>query len=195
MKRWLHVTLYGSAAAAVAALACYALGVIGGDRLQPAEALACGSDFSFTGTLRNGLFDGEGEIFYEDGGHYAGGFMAGRFGGAGIYTSPEGWRYEGVFAAGEPSGDGVIWLDEESSVTVTAENVADILSRKGWEYRGGLGERGQTGEGRFLFSTGESYTGGFLLGLAEGQGTYAGANGKPVYEGEWKAGLFHGQGR
>jgi len=175
---------------AMAAMAWYSLL----DKKQAVtERPYAGGDFAYTGALRNGLFDGSGEIAFANGARYTGGFLKGRAAGGFVYTPAGDWRFEGEFSNGKPYG--TIYLPGDVAVAVSQEDVAALVSPKGWEYEGGIGERGQNGEGTFTFRGGESYTGGFLLGLAGGRGTYRGADGSVIYEGEWKAGLYHGQGR
>ena len=174
----------------MAALACYSLL----DRVEPAAARAyADGGFVYTGALRNGLFDGMGEIVLADGARFTGMFLKGRAAGNIAYDSADGWRFEGEFSNGRPTG--TLFLPQDVTVVISREDVAAIVSPKGWDYRGGIGERGQNGEGAYTFKGGESYTGNFLLGLADGHGVYKSAGGDVIYEGEWKAGLYHGQGR
>jgi len=174
----------------MAALAYYSLL----DRREAAAARAYdGGGFVYTGALRNGLFDGRGEIALADGARFAGNFVKGRAAGIFVYNSTEDWRFEGVFNQSKP--EGALFLPGDLSVTLAPGDVANVHSPKGWEYNGGIGERGQNGEGTYTFPGGESYTGNFLLGLADGYGVYLDKEGNAIYEGEWKAGLYHGQGR
>ena len=173
----------------MAALATYSLL----DRQQTAAARAYDDgNFVYSGPLRNGLFDGEGEIVLANGARFTGTFRKGRAAGNFIYDGA-GWRFVGVFNQSKP--DGTLFLPQDVTATLSQGDIAKFASPKGWDYRGGIGERGQNGEGTYTFPGGESYTGGFLLGLAEGHGVYRDKNGSIFYEGEWKAGLYHGQGR
>ena len=174
----------------MAGLAYYALL----DRVQPViEQIGGGGEFVYAGTLRNGLFDGKGEAAFSDGARLSGEFFKGRCSGSLDFSSAADWRFEGHFYDGRPSG--AYFLPKGVTATVSREDAAVFASPKGWEYAGGIGERGQNGEGKFVFMNCESYTGAFLLGLADGYGVYRGADGSVIYGGEWKAGLYHGQGR
>ena len=189
MKKAVKILFSLVIAAAMAGLAYYAL--LDSHQVA-AQRPYGGGEFAYTGTLRNGLFDGNGTIAFADGARLTGEFLKGRFSGGLDFTSAGGWRFEGNFFDGRPSG---AFFLPDVTATVSREDAAAFASPKGWEYAGGIGERGQNGEGRFVFLNGESYTGAFLLGLAEGRGVYRGADGGVIYEGEWKAGLYHGQGR
>ena len=174
----------------MAGLAYYALQ----DRVQAAAGRSYGGgEFTYAGRLRNGLFDGGGEVSFADGARLSGEFLKGHLSGSLVYASAGDWRFEGQFFDGRPSG--AYLLPKGVTATVSSEDAAGFVSPKGWEYAGGIGERGQNGEGRFVFLGGESYTGAFLLGLADGYGVYRDADGSVIYGGEWKAGLYHGQGR
>ena len=174
----------------MAGLAFYALQ----DRVETTAGRAYGGDeFTYAGTLRNGLFGGGGVVTFADGARLTGEFLKGHLSGSLAFVSAGDWRFEGQFIDGRPGG--AFELPGGVSATVSREDTVGFISPKGWEYAGGIGERGQNGEGRFVFPGGESYTGAFLLGLADGYGVYRDTDGSVVYEGEWKAGMYHGQGR
>jgi len=190
VKKTLKILFSAVIAAAMAGSAWYALQ----DRQQAAAGRPYGGgEFTYTGALRNGLFDGAGAVAFADGARLTGEFRKGRFSGSLNFISAGDWRFEGNFFDGQPSG--VFFLPKGLTAALSREDAAGFASPLGWEYAGGIGERGQNGEGRFTFLNGESYTGAFLLGLAEGHGVYRDAGGGVIYEGEWKAGLYHGQGR
>lgn len=188
LKKGVKILISVVAAAAMASLAVYSLL----DRQQAAQARAyADGGFIYSGALRNGLFDGHGEVVFADGARFSGAFLKGRAAGSFVYSAAD-WRFEGSFSGGKPGG--TLFLPGDASAAITQGDTAEFLSPKGWQYQGGIGERGQNGEGTYTFPGGESYTGGFQLGLAEGQGTYRDKDGGVIYEGEWKAGLYHGQG-
>ena len=190
MKKAVKIMFSVVITAMMAGLACYALI----DRHQLVTRRAYGGDeFVYTGALRNGLFSGGGDIFFADGARLTGEFLKGRCAGSLTYISAGDWRFDGRFYDGQP--DGAYTLPKIGAVMVSRDGFAGLASPRGWEYEGGIGERGQNGEGSFIFPGGERYTGAFLLGLADGHGVYRGADGSVIYEGEWKAGLYHGQGR
>ena len=190
LKKGIKIAFSVAVAAAMAALAWYSLL----DRQETAAArVYSDGGFVYTGGLRNGLFDGRGEVLLADGARFTGNFVKGRASGDFYYANAGDWRFEGVFAQGRPGG--MIFLPIDASVSITPDDTTFFISPKGWVYYGGIGERGQNGEGTYTFPGGESYTGGFLLGLAEGYGVYWDKEGSMVYDGGWKAGLYHGLGK
>jgi hypothetical protein len=50
------------------------------------------------------------------------------------------------------------------------------------------------GDGTFVFADGSEYTGGFLNGLADGEGMFRASTGRVVYQGGFSGGLFDGLG-
>ena len=172
----------------MAALAYYSLL----DRVEAAvERSYADGGFTYTGALRNGLFDGPGEISLAGGASFTGEFLKGRMAGNIDYDAGD-WRFEGSFAQGKP--DGTFFLPNDLTVAIMPDDTTWFISPKGWVYTGGIGERGQNGEGTYTFPGGEHYFGNFLLGLADGYGVYRDSVGSFIYKGEWKAGLYHGPG-
>jgi len=85
--------------------ACFALGAFDGDGLKHAEKkMYPTGDFSYSGGLRDGYFDGSGSINFDNGEKYIGGFKNGRLDGNGVYSAGDekdgGWRFAGVFDNG-----------------------------------------------------------------------------------------------
>ena len=86
--------------------------------------------FSYSGGMKNGLFDGEGKIKFDHGGVFSGEFKDGRFNGHGEYTDAEGnIIYTGSFVNGEIDGYG------------------KYISPEGWVYEGNFKEGLFDGEG------------------------------------------------
>lgn len=189
VKKGIKIAFSIVVAAAMAALAYYSLL----DRQETATArVYSDGGFVYSGGLRNGLFDGGGEIVLADGARFTGTFRKGRAAGNIDYDAGD-WRFEGDFTQGKPNG--LIFLPDGVNVRVMPDDTTGFVSPKGWVYTGGIGERGQNGEGTYTFPGGEWYFGNFLLGLADGYGVYRDSVGDFIYQGEWKAGLYHGQGR
>jgi len=96
------------------------------------------SEFYFTGEMKNGLFNGFGNVIFHSGEAYRGFFVQGRFDGQGMfwdvsgrlmyyggfreglldghgrYYSAEGWVYEGGFSGGTFHGEGTITTATEA---------------------------------------------------------------------------------
>ena len=108
-KKSVNTIIWLAVSAVVVLCALYALGVIGGSGAGYAEGVEYSADgytYLYTGALLNEKPDGFGEIVYDNGDCYKGGFRSGRFDGEGVYTSASGWRYEGGFAGGRMAGEG-----------------------------------------------------------------------------------------
>ena len=155
-------------------------------------------DFSFSGYLKDGYFDGHGMITFQNGDAYYGGFAEGRFDGEATYLySGEGgddsWRFDGIFESGQILS-GVFNYSDGTAVSYESASSADSVVISSWQYIGGLNERGQNGTGRFIYEDGSVYIGDFMAGSAMGEGTYINAAGVTVYTGEFLNGYFDGQG-
>jgi hypothetical protein len=79
-------------------------------------------------------------------------------------------------------------------VTLERSEDEDTLIGDVWLFGGSFNERGQTGSGTFVFADSSVYAGGFLDGLADGDGTFTDPSGRVVYRGGFREGLFDGQG-
>ena len=179
---------------AVAASACYAMGVFGADStVKVSDKEYAGGIFTYSGELRNGRFDGEGTLNFQTGDKFSGNFTDGRINGNGVFFGREGWRFEGGFEDCEVFG-GTLVLEDGSTEVYKREADADRFESAGWQYDGNFGVRGQDGIGTFTFADGSVYFGGFSRGMANGEGVYTDASGKTVYEGEFNFGVFEGQG-
>ncbi|MCL2719080.1 MAG: hypothetical protein FWE14_09920 [Lachnospiraceae bacterium] len=176
----------------VALFAAYALGAIGGDSLKEVFHEDF-NEFNYTGDLRNGRFTGHGLMTFINGGHFEGDFSVGRFAGAGNYIgNNNNWSFKGNFAEGQiVSGD---FKFNNNDIKYERGETNDVFTGQSWRYEGFLGDSGQNGAGTFTFPDGSVYTGGFVNGLAEGQGTYTLGSGAVVYQGTFAAGQFDGNG-
>jgi hypothetical protein len=198
LKRLFSAAAGIAAAAAALFSACYALGVFGASNIQNVRSQEYfDGDYAFyySGNLRAGRFDGEGDFVYQRGDRFAGNFKDGSFDGKGTYFGREGWRFEGSFDHGKPM-DGLFYMEDGRRVAYTrGEGIAyDSFELDGWKYIGAFAERGQDGEGSFAYADGSVYVGGFSRGMADGIGVYTDSAGKKVYEGEFKGGEFEGLG-
>jgi hypothetical protein len=183
-----------SLVAAVVLSACFALGFFDGEGVSEVRDKDY-TGFTYTGGLRNGRFTGYGSMVFQDGERYSGNFAAGRFDGTGRLACLTGnWNFNGVFQEGRVNS-GTFYDHAGESVAYERGETADTLTGYTWSYEGGLSDRGQNGTGTFIFPDGSAYTGGFLRGLAEGEGIYSDASGRTVYTGGFKEGKFDGWGK
>ena len=189
LKRSLAIVI----AVTIAVSACFALGLFDGDGVVSVDGQDF-MEFTYSGDLRDGLFDGPGSIQFNEGERFDGYFSEGRFNGTGEFFGAEDeWNFSGVFRSGRISG-GILNTDRGEAVTLERSEVADTLIGEIWLFDGSFNDRGQTGEGTFVFADDSVYTGGFSHGLADGEGTYTNASGRMIYQGGFKEGFFDGQG-
>ena len=178
--------------------ACYSLGVFGIDNARYVNDMFFeAGDFTYSGGLKHGKFNGDGLISMQTGESYSGGFDDGRFSGNGHFSdSLEGWSFSGLFETGEVvsgqlrSTDGIM-VGYNGSDGRKEDN---IYFSQSWQYTGALSELGQTGEGTFVTADGFVYSGGFTHGLADGEGSLTDAGGVVIYEGSFENGYFSGFG-
>jgi len=151
----------------------------------------------YRGDIKDGLFDGEGELQYSTGSQYEGQFEKGLLHGRGIYTHADGWVLEGEFVAGSATGH-VLYTEP----AFNEEYRGEMLD---WKYHGmgtlkteestyvGEFKKGKfDGQGQLTYDSGVSYSGGFKDNEFSGQGVYK--YGDSVYEGEFENGVLNGQG-
>ena len=132
----------------------------------------------YQGTLEDGLLQGKGEEYDENGLLvYEGSFTDGVRSGEGRLYEAGVLVYEGQFAGGLANGMGTAY---DGGVKCYQGSFAD-----------GLYE----GEGVAYHSNGErAYTGSFAAGLYEGDGTAYDADGRICYKGSFSGGLYDGSG-
>ncbi|MBT5204347.1 MAG: hypothetical protein HOL98_12900 [Gammaproteobacteria bacterium] len=136
----------------------------------------------FTGTLKEGLPDGEGEIVYPNGDVYSGYFREGRKMGQGKYRFANGDTYSGF------------WVRDRLSGAVELDYVI------GDRYVGPLEENKPHGEGAMFFANGDVYRGQWVKGVRTGEGilSYGGSHLESAgdrYQGAFSNNLRHGEGR
>jgi hypothetical protein len=88
-------------------LAIYALS--GADKKRVENERYDSGAITYSGSLINGKFTGDGKLAFENGDIYTGGFFEGRFNGRGNYISNEGWQLEGIFSNGQINGESAVF--------------------------------------------------------------------------------------
>lgn len=86
------------------------------------------SDAAYEGQTRNGVPDGVGRLYYQNGRVYAGAFVRGRPQGFGVLLYENGIRYEGELVAGRPNARGVFWSRDGQLVSATGL-FTELISR------------------------------------------------------------------
>jgi hypothetical protein len=127
----------------------------------------------YEGGLRDGLFDGAGDLRYANGNRYVGMFRLGRKHGVGTFTFANGDIYVGDFFQDQRHGRGVYTYRDKS--------------RYEGEFRSGL----RNGKGRYTYTVGGEYIGEFKDGKKSGRGTHLFRDGTTL-EGFWREDRFIG---
>ncbi|MDR0221466.1 MAG: hypothetical protein LBI54_08705 [Lachnospiraceae bacterium] len=86
-------------------------------------------EFWYSGGFQEGLFNDYGEISFQNGDSYKGGFKDGHFDGAGVYRragdgTKGAFRFEGTFAAGQPVS-GTYYFADGETIDVGSVNEQD----------------------------------------------------------------------
>ena len=134
------------------------------------------TDFKYIGQFKDGFFNGQGTVIFNDGESYTGEFSNDAFNGYGTYIFLNGDTYVGDFLDGEFSGYGFHSFSN------------------GETYEGSYLNNQRNGFGNYKFNDGQEYIGEFKNDNYHGFGTLFLNNGD-VYEGEFKNGLFDGIGK
>eukprot|EP01048_Picozoa_sp_COSAG05_P010877 COSAG05_NODE_985_length_6290_cov_2.922953_1_plen_729_part_00 len=192
--------------------------------------------------------DRSGRLTFEDGTEYFGGFVDGLRHGEGAMTYADGSKYQGSWVAGKRHGNGALvrtdgssyaggWHNDtmegagrwawptppgagdSESAAKEEEHTVEVVMREGkivefngeppvslkddpdeynctGDFVGGQGAGGIsfTGTATIEYSNGDSYSGEWKDGLYDGQGTFVYPDGLGTYTGGWKAGERHGEG-
>ncbi|CAD8061593.1 unnamed protein product [Paramecium sonneborni] len=109
-------------------------------------------DSIYVGGLKNNLFQGYGEIYWDDGTHYCGQFNKGTKSGNGRLIYADGDAYEGEWLDDQQHGKGKYWYSD------------------GGLYDGRFLYDLKHGQGKEILSNGETYEGDFNNGTRHGKG-------------------------
>ena len=98
MKSFFIKLIWSCAVICIIALALFSLGIIGDKTLKYSDETKNG--FTYSGTVLDGKYNGFGQVIFNDGSRYRGGFSSGRFDGEGIFYST-GVSFQGTFSNGK----------------------------------------------------------------------------------------------
>ena len=129
----------------------------------------------YVGERKDGKYDGQGTLTYDNGTKYVGEWKKHRQHGQGTMTFVDGRMYVGQWKDGKMSGQGTLVFVDDT------------------KYVGEWEDNNHNGHGTKTFSNGRMYVGQFKDGGFNGQGTFTDPNGGK-YVGEWKDGKYDGQG-
>ncbi|WP_028975120.1 MORN repeat-containing protein [Spirochaeta cellobiosiphila] len=138
------------------------------------ESIELPDNSVFEGSISNRMFEGYGELTWDNGDVYKGQFKHGRMDGKGVLTTKIA-TFTGNFKDGLLDGS------------------ATIKYRNGDVYFGAIVMGYFNGKGTLEYRNGDRYTGSFKNGVFEGRGVYTYKNGIR-YIGEFKNGYFNGLG-
>jgi len=130
----------------------------------------------------------QGVIIFDDGGRYEGKVMDGRPFGKGVIVWSTGKRFEGE------------WKYESVTATKWKSALKRIVQVGSYTYPDGVFYEGEwednkySGQGIYVWSTGEQFEGELKNGIPDGWGVETDSEGFVFYEGEYRAGEWHGQG-
>ena len=110
----------------------------------------------YIGEIVNGLPEGQGILYADDGSRYEGGWKNGKLEGKGIAYLNNGDRYEGDWKNGLKEGKGIYYYNREPY--------------KGDRYEGEYKNNKQEGKGILYYNNGDKYEGDFKKGKQEGKG-------------------------
>lgn len=152
----------------------------------------------YSGDLVNGLFEGRGQQYWENGDTYNGEYKKGLYNGFGVLTTSE-YVYEGFFENGLMNGEGVLKLKSGSSFYGTFRNgylngMGRIVYQNGDKYEGNVVYDMKSGAGTYTKKNGDIYVGNFDNDMFNGFGTYYETNGN-YYIGEFLDNFFNGYGK
>lgn len=156
----------------------------------------------YSGTLTDGVLQGEGKEYDEDGLlRYEGQFVNGVYEGDGSLYEAGALVYSGAFSGGLANGMGSAYAD--GFKCYDGAFVEGLYQGEGTEYypdgtvkyRGSFAAGVYEGTGTSYYETGErAYVGDFADGLREGEGTEYAEDGSLLYKGSFAAGLYEGAG-
>ena len=152
----------------------------------------------YSGYMKDGIFEGQGSIKYNDGGMYSGNWKNGRYHGYGVFTSKDGSVYDGYWTDGKQNGQGKLtytdgsvysgnWLDAKR------DGYGVLTYSSGAVYDGYWKNDSFDGYGVFTYSDGGIYDGYWTDGKKNGQGKIIHADGSG-YDGNWKYDKYDGYG-
>lgn len=144
----------------------------------------------YEGDYSRGVEHGQARVKYVDGTEYRGDIVNGMLDGRGLMTFTDGRFYEGDFQQDKMTGEGR-WVVPGSHTYIGG--IKDAL----YDGRGELSHDkivdDQPGDAEQSFNSGASYVGEFKAGLYHGQGIYQTADGD-IYSGTFAYGVFTGDG-
>ena len=153
----------------------------------------------YLGEIKQGKFEGNGEMNIMDKYKYSGNFNNDMPNGKGcIEDYQKGWKYKGDIVAGKKEGSGTLeFVDRTIYEGGFKNDLYDgngiLKFKNGNIYKGGFKEGKINGIGKYIWANGEIYEGEYKNFMKCGYGKYF-WNDKKYYEGNWLNNQKHGKG-
>jgi hypothetical protein len=153
----------------------------------------------YSGSLKEGLFNGDGIYTFASGDVQSGRFLNGFLEGNGSYTWQDATRYEGMFSSGQMHGCGTLQFPSGNRLSGiwkngVAEQGTFFSAIRDCCFAGNYSQGLRSGFGSETFKDGASFEGEYVRGMLHGFGVLSLADGT-VYEGSFAEGELHGQGK
>ncbi|KAJ9512720.1 hypothetical protein QJQ45_019057 [Haematococcus lacustris] len=162
------------------------------------------SGCTYTGQLRSGMLEGQGQLTFPDGLVYEGQFQHNSITGHGCYRWPGGAVYKGEVENGVRQGRGRMSFSDASHVVYDGAWVNGLRHGSGTitlnedgshQYQGDWQRDMKWGHGTMRYANGDSYTGQWKADMKCGQGTMVWSSCHQKYQGQWANNKPHGIGR
>ena len=143
----------------------------------------------YEGEMNNGVKEGKGKYYFDNGDKYDGEWKEGKMEGKGIYYYINGNKYDGEWVNEKKEGKGILYYsngdkyDGEWKNNIKEGN-GTYYYKNGNKYEGEWKEGKMEGKGIFFFSNGDKYDGEWKNNKKEGYGTYYYTNGA-TKKGNW----------
>lgn len=152
----------------------------------------------YDGYIKDGTFEGQGTIKYNDGASYSGNWSNGVFDGYGVYIYTDGGSYDGYWENGTQHGQGTLTYASGAVYSGNWKNgsldgYGIFTYSDGSEYNGYWKNGKQEGQGTLTYTDGSVFSGNWLNAKRDGYGVIIYGSGAK-YDGYWKADRFDGYG-
>ncbi|KAA3638282.1 MAG: hypothetical protein DWP95_12975 [Proteobacteria bacterium] len=152
----------------------------------------------YVGQFKKGLMHGSGELWENTGSHYKGSFKDGMMHGGGTFIFFDGTEYEGAFIRNHLSGRGIMRTNDNNIYEGEFDRGVLVngthIDPSGTVNEGTFKNWLLEGKGSYTTNSGDIYSGYFEEGMLNGQGQITMSNGSH-YEGDVVEWFYHGKGK
>jgi len=156
------------------------------------------SSTTYEGEWKEGVKNGFGVLYYDNGVRYEGEYLDSKKHGKGKLYYSQGDFYDGDFVCDKKTGKGTyIWANGDKYKGEFIDDKTSGFGEFSWAdgdtYSGNFLNDSREGNGVYRWTNGDTYTGEYKNGSRTGSGTYLYWNGNK-YQGGFKSNLFDGEG-